>query len=218
MTGPVGVQERAASDGGGGCFGSLPWLGSRVFFQRLRAIFRGSRPALFHHRASFPERCSSRWCNRQSGTEYSSLTFRPRARFWAKRRWWGSEGRRPQIRQDCDATNFRCALSRYRRTSPIGSTLLSMPTGSPRRAAGTAPLLLRRPDAPVRRLAGDEGAACGAAISTSFAEADRRVNRVRDHAAPAPRELDPQRILHLGPQFPTEVPHARAARRANRHR
>jgi hypothetical protein len=54
----------------------------------------------------------------------SSLTRRPSARFWAKRRWCGSQGRRPQIRQDCAATNSRCPLSRYLRGSPIGFAVL----------------------------------------------------------------------------------------------
>ncbi len=62
-------------------------------------------------------------------TVNSSLTLRPSARFWAKRRRCGSEGSRPQIRQGCEATNLRCASPRYRRASPIGSTLLSMPAG-----------------------------------------------------------------------------------------
>ena len=44
---------------------------------------------------------------RQSGTVNSSLTLRPSARAWAKRRWWGSQGRRPQNRQGCEATNLR---------------------------------------------------------------------------------------------------------------
>jgi hypothetical protein len=44
----------------------------------------------------------------------SSLTFRPSARLWVKRRWWASQGCRPQIRQGCCATNLRCSRSRMR--------------------------------------------------------------------------------------------------------
>jgi hypothetical protein len=52
----------------------------RVFFQSLRAIFRGSIPVASHQRNSLPERWSSRWWVRQSGTVNSSLTLRPSAR------------------------------------------------------------------------------------------------------------------------------------------
>jgi hypothetical protein len=41
------------------------------------------------------------------GTVNSSLTLRPSARGWAKRRWWGSAGVRPQTMQGCVATNLR---------------------------------------------------------------------------------------------------------------
>ena len=52
---------------------------------------------------------------RHRGTANSSLTLRPSARGSAKRRWWASQGERPQTRQGWDATNSRCRLSRRRR-------------------------------------------------------------------------------------------------------
>ncbi len=91
---------------------------------------------------------------RQSGTVNSSLTLRPSARAWAKRRWWGSQGRRPQNRQGCEATNLRCALSRYRFGSPIDSTLLSMPGGLVERAGAPLPWPLRGATAVDRELGG----------------------------------------------------------------
>jgi hypothetical protein len=57
----------------------------RVQSQSCAAILSGAMPSFFHQCGSSRERWSSRWCNRQSGTENSSLTFRLRARFWAKR-------------------------------------------------------------------------------------------------------------------------------------
>src|SRR5262245_36207180 len=60
------------------------------------------------------------------GTVNSSLTLRPIARGCAKRRRCGSDGCRPQIRQGCEATNFRCALSRSRLGSAKASSLLSI--------------------------------------------------------------------------------------------
>ena len=69
---------------------------SRDCPQSLRATSRGSIPAAFHQPRSLPTRCSARWWLRQSGTTNSSLTLRPSARAWAKRRWCGSEGVRPQ--------------------------------------------------------------------------------------------------------------------------
>src|SRR6266700_5144849 len=91
---------------------------------------------------------------RQSGTVNSSLTLRPSARAWAKRRWWGSQGRRPQNRQGREATNLRCALSRYRFGSPIDSTLLSMPGGLVERAGAPLPWPLRGATAVDRELGG----------------------------------------------------------------
>ena len=58
----------------------------------------------------------------------SSLTLRPRARCWAKRRWCGSEGLRPQIRHGCLVTNLTCSRSRTRRGSGWARSPLSMPS------------------------------------------------------------------------------------------
>jgi O-antigen ligase len=71
-----------------------------------RAVVVGSIPAFPHQAASSPERWTSRWCPRQSGTVNSSLTLWPGARDCANRRWWASAGRRPQIRQGCLATDL----------------------------------------------------------------------------------------------------------------
>ena len=60
------------------------------------------------------------------GTVNSSLTLRPSARVWANRRWWASDGRPPQIRQGCLATDLTCSRSRIRRGSGRVSKLLSM--------------------------------------------------------------------------------------------
>ncbi len=49
-----------------------------------RAAPDGSTPALLHHAASSPQRCTSRRCPRHKGTVNSSLTLRPRARLWAR--------------------------------------------------------------------------------------------------------------------------------------
>jgi hypothetical protein len=88
--------------------GQLDWpvCSGCVSSQRERAITVGSTPAFLHHAASSPQRWTSRWCPRHNGTVNSSLTLRPRARLCAKRRWWASAGRRPQIRQGCCATNM----------------------------------------------------------------------------------------------------------------
>src|SRR5215469_15369366 len=56
----------------------------------VRAAANGSMPDFCHQVASSLQRCTSRWWVRHSGTVNSSLAFRPRARSWAKRKWWGS--------------------------------------------------------------------------------------------------------------------------------
>jgi hypothetical protein len=101
----------------------------------IRAVMVGSTLAFFHHAASSPQRWASRWWPRHSGTTNSSLALRPSARCCAKRRWWASAGRRPQIKHACLATNLMCSLSRTRRGSGWVSPLLSMALAS----AGTAP-------------------------------------------------------------------------------
>jgi hypothetical protein len=53
---------------------------ARVCCQSLSATGSGSMLSFRHHAASSPERCSSRWWTRQTGTMNSSLTRRPRAR------------------------------------------------------------------------------------------------------------------------------------------
>jgi hypothetical protein len=58
---------------------------SRVRRHSPSAIGTGSTFTPAHHDAWSPERCSSRWCVRQTGTVCSSLTFRPSARGWAKK-------------------------------------------------------------------------------------------------------------------------------------
>ena len=85
----LGACDLSLATGCGAAFG-------RVASQSSRAIWIGSIRAVFHHSGSLRARWSSRWCRRQSGTVNSSLTLRPKARFWAKRRWCGSEGWRPQ--------------------------------------------------------------------------------------------------------------------------
>ena len=75
---------------------------------------RGSIPWFSHQVSSLPRRCSSRWCSLQMGTVKRSLTFRPIARCSANLRWCASDGVRPQTRQGCEATNFRCSRSRSR--------------------------------------------------------------------------------------------------------
>src|SRR6516225_11394622 len=45
-----------------------------VFSHSTRATALGSIPILFHQAVSSPQRCTSRWCPRQSGTVNSSLT------------------------------------------------------------------------------------------------------------------------------------------------
>jgi hypothetical protein len=95
----------------------------------IRAVMVGSTLVFFHHAASSPQRWASRWWPRHSGTTNSSLALRPSARCCAKRRWWASAGRRPQIKHACLATNLMCSLSRKRRGSGCVSRLLSMPFG-----------------------------------------------------------------------------------------
>src|SRR5215471_4722669 len=56
----------------------------------------------------------------------SSLTLRPSAGCWANRRWWGSDGWRPQIEHGRLDTHLMCTLSRSRRGSGIARTLLSI--------------------------------------------------------------------------------------------
>src|SRR6266851_3258413 len=139
-------------------------------------------PAAVHQRRSSPERWSSWWWVRQSGTVYSSLTLRPSARAWVKRRWCGSQGFRPQNRQGCEATNLRWALSRYRRGSPIGSMLLSMPGGLVERSStpllwplrGATAVDRELGDTPSRSAASGDGCpALRAAPSVSKAERRR---------------------------------------------
>jgi hypothetical protein len=111
----------------------------------LTTRLRKSHRAENGTRDSLPERearCDAAGRARRR-TPRSAL--RPSARAWAKRRWWGSQGRRPQIWHGRESTNLRCALSRYRRTSPIGSTLLSMPAGLPARRTARLPSALRGP-------------------------------------------------------------------------
>jgi len=60
--------------------------------------------------------CSSRRCRRQTGRVYSSLTLRPRARGWAKRRWCASLG----VRRARQGMRGKC-----RGSADARSTLLS---------------------------------------------------------------------------------------------
>ena len=60
------------------------------------------------------------------GTVNSSLTLHPSARVWANRRWWASEGCRPQIKQGRLATDLTCSRLRIRRGSGRASKLLSI--------------------------------------------------------------------------------------------
>ena len=60
---------------------------------------KASIPWLIHHACSLTCRCSSRWCNRHTGTVNLSLTLRPIARCSANLMWWASDGVRPQTRQ-----------------------------------------------------------------------------------------------------------------------
>jgi hypothetical protein len=48
----------------------------RVSNQNARAAASGSIPVFPHHDPSSPQRWTSRWCARQSGTVNSSLTLR----------------------------------------------------------------------------------------------------------------------------------------------
>src|SRR5271170_2533180 len=67
------------------------------------------------------------------GTVNSSLTLRPSARCcWAYRRWCASDGRRPQMRHGCLATNLTRYLSRKRRGSEWAKRLLSTLCGNGR--------------------------------------------------------------------------------------
>ena len=50
-----------------------------VLSHSTRAAAVGSMPVLIHQATSSPQRCTSRWCPRQSGTVNSSLTLRPSA-------------------------------------------------------------------------------------------------------------------------------------------
>src|SRR5262249_47255072 len=102
-------------------------LGSGCEFSHsTRAAAVASMPIVFHQAYSSPQRCTSRWCPRHSGTVNSSLTLRPRARDCAKRRWWASAGRRPQIRHGCLATDLTCSRSRMRRGDDRVSRVLSI--------------------------------------------------------------------------------------------
>jgi hypothetical protein len=74
-------KKRLLSDGCQGVGGN-GW----VFSHSARALTVGSIPTFSHQAASFPQRCTSRWCPRQSGTVNSSLTLRPSALDCAKRR------------------------------------------------------------------------------------------------------------------------------------
>src|SRR6266568_6944058 len=76
--GPVGLGSGIAGDAGKRV--------ERVSFQSFSAVPSASMPRFDHQSASLPARWSSRWCNRHSGTVYSSLTLRPSARTWANRR------------------------------------------------------------------------------------------------------------------------------------
>jgi hypothetical protein len=73
-------------------------------------ICRGSMPAALHQSTSSPTRWFWLWCIPHKGTVDSSLTFNPIASGWTNRRWWASTGLLPQVRQDCDAANWRWAL------------------------------------------------------------------------------------------------------------
>ena len=95
------------------------------FSQSTRAATLGSIPVLTHHAASSPQRWTSRWCPRQSGTVNSSLTLRPSAADCAKRRWWASAGRRPHTKHGCLATDLTCSRSRMRRGVGRLNTALS---------------------------------------------------------------------------------------------
>jgi len=97
-----------------------------VSIHSARAVMVGSIPALLHQAASSPERWTSRWWPRHSGTVNSSLTLRLSARLCAKRRWWASAGRRPQTRQGSLATDLTCSRSRTRRGSGNPSVVLSI--------------------------------------------------------------------------------------------
>ena len=61
---------------------SRGWVSS----QSARAARSGSVPVFCHHNPSSPQRWTSRWCARQSGTVNSSLTLRPSARDCANRK------------------------------------------------------------------------------------------------------------------------------------
>ena len=76
VTGSAGSTGKLAGFVGNGCVSS----------HSARAVTVGSTPALFHHAASSPQWCTSRWCPRHKGTVCSSLTFLPSARLWANRR------------------------------------------------------------------------------------------------------------------------------------
>ena len=105
-----------------GCGPDRGWVSSHS----ARAATVGSIPTACHHAASSPWRCTSRWCPRHKGTVNSSLTLRPSARLCVKRRWWVSQGWRPQTRQGCLATCLTCSRSRTRRGSDKANALLSI--------------------------------------------------------------------------------------------
>jgi len=98
----------------------------RLIDHNLFAMAIGSIPLRFHQATSSPTWWFCRWWVRHSGTTNSSLFLRPIALGWAKRRWCASDGLRPHNRHSCKATNRRWVLSRWRRTSPNLSTLLSI--------------------------------------------------------------------------------------------
>ena len=91
------VTDDVAPDVGLSRPAGVGWVSSHS----ARAVTVGSILFLSHQAASSPHRWISRWCPRHTGTVNSSLTFLARARLCANRRWWASDGRRPQTRQPC---------------------------------------------------------------------------------------------------------------------
>ena len=102
-------------------FGAPPHI-SPVIEKRTRSPPQLQRTPALWAKDLFPptmrlrrRRCGDRGDGvRQTGTVYSSLTLRPRARGWAKRIWWASLGILPQTTQSWVATNLQCSLSRRR--------------------------------------------------------------------------------------------------------
>ena len=150
----------------------------RVSSQSALDATTGSSPALFHQAVSVAAAVDlAMMSSTQGGTVNSSLTLRPSARVWANRRWWASDGRPPQIRQGCLATDLICSRSRIRRGSGRVSKLLSM-SFVPR-------LVLRFASSPFTRAAPRRYRALWCRL--------RVVRRRRDHKRP---KLSLEGLLH----------------------